>query len=97
MKTAEEIFNNHVNIRTVGAEVAQNIINAMEEYADKWQPVSELPTVSGCYIIYGNYTRDCPKCVSEAYYDHKRRRFNQQGIYSKNVTHWQPLPKPPTQ
>lgn len=34
-KTAEEIFNDWVNIRTVGNEVAGNIISAMQAYADQ--------------------------------------------------------------
>lgn len=32
-KSAEDVFNNWINIRTVGDEVAANIIEAMKEYA----------------------------------------------------------------
>lgn len=54
-----------------------------------------LPPEPGYYIVFGSYTRDCPKKVCEAYYDHKRKRFYQQGTISKNVTHWMPLPQKP--
>jgi hypothetical protein len=40
-------------------------------------------------------TQDCPMDVMEGMYFKKQMRFMSNMIYSKNVTHWMPLPEPP--
>jgi hypothetical protein len=54
-----------------------------------------LPDKQDRYLIFGQFTKDCPNQVYEALYLKKPRRFMADGIYSKNVTHWMPLPEPP--
>lgn len=54
-----------------------------------------FPDKQGSYLIYGRFTKDCPNEVMEAHFLLKPRRFMRDGIYSKNVTHWMPLPEPP--
>lgn len=62
----------------------------------EWVSVKDkLPEKQGRYLIYGRFTCDCPNQVMEAYYLFKPRKFMIDGIYSKNVTHWMPLPEPP--
>lgn len=58
---------------------------------DRW------PDTAGDYIVYGRFTRDCPKGVDVGSFYKKRRRFYNRGIITKDVTHWMPLPEPPNQ
>lgn len=61
-----------------------------------WIPTNDgWPAQSGSYIIYGRFTKDCPKKVEQAYFDRKRMAFYNLGIKAKNVTHWMLLPEPP--
>lgn len=68
---------------------------------EKWISVNEyLPEKSGWYLVYGSYTRDCPQKTMEAIF-HKKNNpkysyfTSNDGIKTKNVTHWQSLPPPP--
>lgn len=69
---------------------------------DRWVDVKERLPEIGMFsiLVYGSYTADCPRRVMEVHY---RRKGNKcefrsfDGIKTKNVTHYQPLPNPPTQ
>ena len=65
---------------------------------NNWISVNDrLPETYTRVLIFGRYTRDCPKKVYEAVFHIKGKRFTSlAGIISKDVTHWQPLPSPPT-
>jgi hypothetical protein len=62
----------------------------------EWISVNDrLPEKNMRCMIYGRYTKDCPMDVMEGMYFKKQMRFMSNMIYSKNVTHWMPLPEPP--
>lgn len=64
---------------------------------EKWVSLETgLPEKSGDYIIHAKFTADCPFAVYEARYSDKNKQFYSNAIKSKKVTHWQPLPQPPT-
>ncbi len=66
------------------------------QFKPKWIKCSDrLPENDGSYIIYGRFTKDCPKEVVEAQYTAHNRRFHQDHVISKDVTHWQYLPENP--
>ena len=54
---------------------------------------TDKPKYNGSYLIYGSFTRDCPKEVTKAYWI--KNHFVEIGIKAKNVTHWMPLPPKP--
>jgi hypothetical protein len=54
----------------------------------------KLPDNDGWYLVYGRFTKDCPKRVMEAAFNKKLRKFHTM-LKVKDVSHWQPLPAPP--
>lgn len=62
----------------------------------QWISVKErLPEKSCSVIVWGRYTKDCPRRANEARFDHKRKRFYQDCTITKDATHWMPLPEAP--
>lgn len=66
--------------------------------SSEWVKVEDrFPEGDGYYLIYGCHSKGCPKNVFEALFiKHRGKRyFTANGIKSKEVTHWMPLPTPP--
>lgn len=74
---------------------------ALSQMEPEWVAVTEgYPEKTMNVIIYGRYTRDCPKRTHEALFVRKGNNpnywhFSIGGIKSKDVTHWMPLPLAP--
>lgn len=112
MKTKEEILNRAFTANISESELTeikpnwQIIFDAMETYAEqfkpKWISVAERLPEKNCHIlVFGSYTRDCPKVAMECIFYHKNNpkycEFrNSDMSRTKNVTHWMPMPQPPT-
>ena len=105
IKTAEEILSGRFNTtpelleHTAHCRISSCLL-AMEEHANQFKPewvsVEErLPEECVHVIIYGRYTSDSPMKANQALYVPKKRKFYQEGVISKNVTHWMPLPNSP--
>ena len=98
MKTAEEILSKHNPFQNNNGNTeyfTQNIIDAMEEYANqsKWISVDErLPEDEEECIITNGIVVEVAQMYGGEFcviYDLKAAIIN-------DVTHWQPLPNPPT-
>src|SRR5260221_44957 len=66
--------------------------------ADKWVSVSERLPEDKMFsvLVYGSYTADCPRRSMEVHFYRKGNRYefrSMDGVRTKNVTHWQPLPQ----
>lgn len=71
---------------------------ALEQVAPRWIPVEErLPIIAG--QLYGDYCLvNCQAGILEGFYDAEDQFFRGRNmICIVGVTHWQPLPTPPTE
>lgn len=96
----EHMFYAMMAAATFQANIIKNRQLSMEEHANQFKPEwvsvkDRLPEECVHVIIYGRYTSDSPMKANQALYVPKKRKFYQEGVISKNVTHWMPLPEPP--
>jgi len=65
---------------------------------DGWQPISTAPSAKGRYLVACTEPRrpEWPPMIVIAYFRGGKDFFVGQVETAQNVTHWRPLPAPPT-
>lgn len=79
------------------AQPANNDYAVKESYNNGWINISNPPKKDGVYLVWGSAYADTPRQVLRCnYYKKVFKSDNCAGVKTKNITHWMPLPSPPT-
>ena len=85
---------------THASEVVSWAISEIDRLREerRWIPVEErLPEVGSSVLVAWSHEEDKNQAISQAWYDPLGKFMSLEDMEFPNVTHWQPLPAPPSE